>query len=526
MANHHRGAKVTVSGYPDGYDQRIPNKTHADDDAELSQLLDEKIGISNGKATRQLKKLKPVGHKSKKSGAYHPAGTAPGGRPWGPMESDVPTSHLWFGNLDAETDAARLRDFVQSCCPYEGEAKLPIGDCTVKGFGGGRYGIVSFLSKGDAERVYELLGSQFAIRRRQCVGDKAPCAGCQKPYRVKPDPILDSMPISSPAPAEPVSSSSSSSSFSSVPSSSSSIPSSSSSAPAAAPAMSSSVPSSALAASMSAAQQLWRPAEARAPMLQPKEAPPSDADSWPQLGAAPAARPPELFPLDVRFATLRKEHDAALLREKQLLNQIETIYRPALDNSASLRAFLQSTSDALGAAEVEVTKLKQQLEDTEADRIADSQRLSNAVSNAVAELKRAEQKLDVSQRSEAQLRALLSAKEKGSESAAVNGGDAVALFVKIDPKTYDGLALAKNEELEDLSERLKTFSRRVKEEMKLRRSSDSSCIVCMEPGRVASVAIVPCGHLVVCGVCSKRITSQCPACRGPVASLLNIFKLA
>jgi len=48
-----------------------------------------------------------------------------------------------------------------------------------------------------------------------------------------------------------------------------------------------------------------------------------------------------------------------------------------------------------------------------------------------------------------------------------------------------------------------------------------NCTICMT--NLSTRAVVPCGHLCVCGPCSKRISNQCPVCRGHANSIIRIF---
>ena len=55
----------------------------------------------------------------------------------------------------------------------------------------------------------------------------------------------------------------------------------------------------------------------------------------------------------------------------------------------------------------------------------------------------------------------------------------------------------------------------------LDQEDDDTCVVCLE--RVRNIAISPCGHFVLCNICTGDI-KICPICRGPIASTLRIFK--
>lgn len=52
------------------------------------------------------------------------------------------------------------------------------------------------------------------------------------------------------------------------------------------------------------------------------------------------------------------------------------------------------------------------------------------------------------------------------------------------------------------------------------------CVLCLE--RQADSAVVPCGHMCGCGVClqdvQKSAKPECPMCRGPISSIIKIFK--
>jgi len=50
----------------------------------------------------------------------------------------------------------------------------------------------------------------------------------------------------------------------------------------------------------------------------------------------------------------------------------------------------------------------------------------------------------------------------------------------------------------------------------------SGCVVCMV--KPASIAFVPCGHLVACQACAQKLTSQeCPICRRLIVQKLHVF---
>ena len=51
------------------------------------------------------------------------------------------------------------------------------------------------------------------------------------------------------------------------------------------------------------------------------------------------------------------------------------------------------------------------------------------------------------------------------------------------------------------------------------------CAACLGE-RVANHAVIPCGHLALCGACAgqaKRRYAKCPICRGPLGDLLRIY---
>ena len=49
---------------------------------------------------------------------------------------------------------------------------------------------------------------------------------------------------------------------------------------------------------------------------------------------------------------------------------------------------------------------------------------------------------------------------------------------------------------------------------------ETDCVVCLDNER--TYAIVPCGHLCVCGGCVGRV-KECPICRGRIQSILKIY---
>ena len=56
-------------------------------------------------------------------------------------------------------------------------------------------------------------------------------------------------------------------------------------------------------------------------------------------------------------------------------------------------------------------------------------------------------------------------------------------------------------------------------------TSNNTCVVCLNAHR-QNIALVPCGHSIMCGQCAQTIVSNgqhCPLCRSPVAQLLNIY---
>jgi len=54
---------------------------------------------------------------------------------------------------------------------------------------------------------------------------------------------------------------------------------------------------------------------------------------------------------------------------------------------------------------------------------------------------------------------------------------------------------------------------------------DQACIICFERKK-GSVAILPCGHALLCKKCSlahKTAGENCPSCRGPIQKCILIF---
>jgi hypothetical protein len=54
---------------------------------------------------------------------------------------------------------------------------------------------------------------------------------------------------------------------------------------------------------------------------------------------------------------------------------------------------------------------------------------------------------------------------------------------------------------------------------------DDTCIVCMSAKR--EVALVPCGHLILCSRCCHKLstsTKKCPVCNGTFREAVKIYK--
>lgn len=55
---------------------------------------------------------------------------------------------------------------------------------------------------------------------------------------------------------------------------------------------------------------------------------------------------------------------------------------------------------------------------------------------------------------------------------------------------------------------------------------DGQCVVCMD--RPADSAVIPCGHMCACDSCLRAVQAsampQCPMCRGPVTSVIRIYR--
>jgi len=50
---------------------------------------------------------------------------------------------------------------------------------------------------------------------------------------------------------------------------------------------------------------------------------------------------------------------------------------------------------------------------------------------------------------------------------------------------------------------------------------DTSCKICFE--NTIDAVIIPCGHVAICIACTEGL-KLCPMCRGPVASVVKMFK--
>jgi hypothetical protein len=56
-------------------------------------------------------------------------------------------------------------------------------------------------------------------------------------------------------------------------------------------------------------------------------------------------------------------------------------------------------------------------------------------------------------------------------------------------------------------------------------AEDALCVVCLDARK--DHAIVPCGHMCVCGPCAAMLNQaghpSCPVCRGPITSTMRMF---
>ena len=86
------------------------------------------------------------------------------------------------------------------------------------------------------------------------------------------------------------------------------------------------------------------------------------------------------------------------------------------------------------------------------------------------------------------------------------------------------------QELEDaLRESEDEYARVLEAEAREERASNNSdvsnygeCVMCLSER--ATHAVVPCGHMILCGACAGQARlEQCPLCRGAVAQLMRVF---
>jgi len=76
--------------------------------------------------------------------------------------------------------------------------------------------------------------------------------------------------------------------------------------------------------------------------------------------------------------------------------------------------------------------------------------------------------------------------------------------------------------LDTLLQRHKTDLNRIQEFQETKKQENRICIVCWE--RERSVACVPCGHVIYCGVCAGvMLRVPCAVCRKNVTQLIRIF---
>ena len=51
--------------------------------------------------------------------------------------------------------------------------------------------------------------------------------------------------------------------------------------------------------------------------------------------------------------------------------------------------------------------------------------------------------------------------------------------------------------------------------------SDNKCVICLD--RPLTVAVRPCGHMISCLECAKKLPPECPICRSKISDTLKIY---
>ncbi len=63
----------------------------------------------------------------------------------------------------------------------------------------------------------------------------------------------------------------------------------------------------------------------------------------------------------------------------------------------------------------------------------------------------------------------------------------------------------------------------LKDQARGRNLADALCVVCLDAK--VDTMFLWCGHTVCCKTCSKKVSSTCPICRRPIASVTDMYDI-
>ena len=61
----------------------------------------------------------------------------------------------------------------------------------------------------------------------------------------------------------------------------------------------------------------------------------------------------------------------------------------------------------------------------------------------------------------------------------------------------------------------------MKEQVQTEEDSSDKCVFCFD--KVLNVALNPCGHVIACTDCEKKLPKNCPICRNVISNTLRIY---
>ncbi|KAG8228985.1 hypothetical protein J437_LFUL009544 [Ladona fulva] len=192
----------------------------------------------------------------------------------------------------------------------------------------------------------------------------------------------------------------------------------------------------------------------------------------------------------------------------------EDIIKTLEDENKGLQEHVKTQEGKIRGMENEIKTLNDRFNTVNKDlgelqRVNEKQRESEAINEEIVEtlIKETNRKVD----SELSLQEAINSITE--ECSSLKGSEAsLQESIKI---ILDDLERVQNREIV-LNETIKRY-----EDETDRRRESQMCIVCMTTE--LKVVFIPCGHLVTCSDCSRRV-NQCPSCRQHITSRVNIFR--